>query len=142
MVRNAAIICVILAAATLAAPNTTRAQDDVAKWSAFIQGSCGKELKAYCAGVKQGQGRLLSCLYAREDKLSAKCGDAVMGSLDRLGVALGALANAKRICDADVRRLCNGVVSGNGNLVGCLATSRSAVSKDCNATLDAAFLRP
>jgi len=141
MFRKAATIFAIVAA-MLVAPNATRAQDSVAQWTKFIQGSCGKEMKSLCAGVKQGQGRILSCLYAREDRLSAKCGQAVLGSLDRLGAALGALANAKRICAADADRLCNGVVAGDGNLVGCLAKARTAVSKECNATLDAAFLRP
>jgi hypothetical protein len=31
---------------------------------------------------------------------------------------------------------------GDGNLIDCLAKARKAVSQTCNATLDAAFLRP
>jgi hypothetical protein len=135
---------VIAAALVLAAalPQAARAQDDKQQWARYIQGHCGKELKQLCTGVRQGEGRILACLYAREDKLSARCGNAVMGSLERLGAALGALANVQRVCESDARRLCNGVMAGNGNLIGCLSQARASVSAQCNAMLDTAFLRP
>ena len=135
---------VLVAAALLAAalPQTARAQDDPAQWQRYIQGHCGKELKSLCSGVTKGQGRILSCLYAREDKLSARCGNAVMNSLERLGAALGALANVQRVCESDARRLCNGVMAGQGNLIGCLSQAKGSVSAQCNAMLDTAFLRP
>jgi hypothetical protein len=122
--------------------HTAFAQDDPAKWAAYIQSNCGKEITANCKGIAMGQGRILACLYSRENKLSAKCGGAVMASLERLGTALGALANVMRVCESDAKRLCNGVVAGNGNLVGCLSQSKGSVSAQCNGTLDAAFLRP
>ena len=136
------LIGVTFALCLAAAPQPVRAQDDTAQWAKYIQSHCGKELKTHCGGITKGQGRILACLYAREDKLSAKCGNAVMNSVERLGVALGALANVIRVCEPDTRRLCNGVVAGNGNLVGCLATARPSVSSQGKATLDAAFLRP
>ena len=103
---------------------------------------CGTEIKSQCEGVKEGGGRLLACLYAREGKLSADCGNVVAVSIERLGVVLGAFANVVRICEGDAKRVCNGVVAGNGNLVGCLSHMKQSVSAQCNATLDAAFLRP
>lgn len=118
------------------------AQDRPDNYTVAVKQSCGKELKRQCKGVKEGRGRLLACLYAREDKLSAKCGEVVSASLVRLGEALGALANVRRVCERDALRLCNGVVAGNGNLIGCLTTARRSVSPECNATMDSAFLRP
>ena len=139
MLRTA-IAIVLFGAASL--PTVVSAQDTKTQWQQVIRSNCGKELKAYCAGVPEGRGRLVACLYARENKLSAKCGEAVSASLERLGTALGALANVQRVCEPDARRLCNGMVAGNGNLVGCLTTAKRSVSAQCNATLDAAFLRP
>jgi len=130
----------LVLAATL--PQAARAQDDGAQWAKYIQSNCGKELKAHCSGITKGQGRILACLYAREDKLSAKCGNAVMNSVERLGMALGALGNVVRVCEPDTRRLCNGVVAGNGNLIGCLAQAKGSVSAQCNSMLDTAYLRP
>jgi hypothetical protein len=118
------------------------AQDKVEDYVAALNATCTKEIKAQCKGVKEGRGRLLACLYAHENRLSARCGNTVMASLERLGVMLGALANVMRVCEADAKRICNGVVAGEGNLIGCLAAGRKSVSAQCNATLDAAFLRP
>jgi hypothetical protein len=118
------------------------AQDRPADYAAAIQANCSKELKSQCKSVSAGRGRLLACLYAYESKLSARCGNVVMGSIDRLGEALTALANVRRVCQGDADRLCHGVVAGDGNLIGCLTQARKVVSSQCNATLDAAFLRP
>ena len=34
---------------------------------------CKTELATHCKGVTPGEGRLLACLYAYEDKLSSRC---------------------------------------------------------------------
>jgi hypothetical protein len=46
-----------------------------------------------------------------------------------------------RRCDRDAAQLCQGVVAGQGNILGCLTTAKGAVSAQCNAALDAAYLR-
>ncbi|HWL03868.1 MAG TPA: cysteine rich repeat-containing protein [Xanthobacteraceae bacterium] len=117
-------------------------QERPEQYAAALQQSCSKDIKSLCRNVAKGRGRLLACLYARDTKLSPKCGAVVSGSIERLGEALGALANVRRVCEADAARLCKGVVPGDGNLVDCLARARSMVSERCNATLDLAFLRP
>jgi hypothetical protein len=117
-----------------------KAQDRVQNYLATVNAGCGEELAKYCKDVAGGEGRLLACLYSHESKLSDRCGNIVMGSMERLGIALGALANVARVCQADAQRLCNGVIAGEGNLVGCLSKARPSVSAQCNTTLDAAML--
>jgi hypothetical protein len=117
-----------------------KAQDRVQSYLATVNAGCGEELAKYCRDVAGGEGRLLACLYSHESKLSDRCGNIVMSSMERLGVALGALANVARVCQADAQRLCNGVIAGEGNLVGCLSKAKSSVSAQCNTTLDAAML--
>ena len=34
---------------------------------------CEKELTSYCSNVTPGEGRILACMYAHEDKLSGMC---------------------------------------------------------------------
>lgn len=118
------------------------AQDKPADYATAIKADCGKELKSLCKGVREGGGRVLACLYSREDKLGAKCAATVAMSQDRLAEALTALANVRRVCEADAMRLCSGVMPGDGNLIDCLSKARRAVSQTCNGALDAAFLRP
>lgn len=134
------VLCGVVVALSLSGPAS--AQDRPEDYRVALKVSCAKELKTLCKGVLDGRGRLLACLYSREDKLSPRCDQVVSGSLERLGEALGALANVQRVCAPDARRLCNGVVPGNGNLISCLTAGRRSVSAECNATLDSAFLRP
>jgi hypothetical protein len=38
-----------------------------------VVNGCKAELDTYCKDVTPGEGRILACLYARNDKLSGKC---------------------------------------------------------------------
>ena len=110
-------------------PEASVAQSPVvAQWKAYVLQSCGKEIKRSCKGVAAGDGRLLACLYSREKSLSAGCRTAVSAMLDRLNRSYAALSEAQRLCEPDVKRFCNGMVAGDGNLVGCLAKARSRVA--------------
>ena len=140
MICRVSVVAVALLFAGLA--TLAQAQDRPAEYAAAMRADCGKEIKSQCRGVKEGGGRVLACLYSHDAKLGAKCAATVAASVERLGEALGALANVRRVCDADAKRLCAGVMPGDGNLIDCLSQSRKAVSQTCNATLDAAFLRP
>jgi hypothetical protein len=128
----------------LSAPaiDLAEAQDRPGDYAAAIRADCAKEIKNQCKGVKEGGGRMLACLYSHDSKLTRKCAAIVAVSIVRLGDALDALASVRRACEPDARRLCSGVMPGDGNLVDCLSTARKAVSSTCNQTLDAAFLRP
>jgi hypothetical protein len=43
----------------------------------FVIGECRDDLKAHCAGIKPGEGRLLDCLDKNEAKVSARCNTAL-----------------------------------------------------------------
>jgi len=103
--------------------------------SRAVARACGKEFMKQCSGVPVGvpfgvpvkPNNALQCLQKNHENLSAKC---------------AALANkVVRWCDRDAARLCQGVVLGQGNILGCLTTARRSVSARCNAAIDAAYLR-
>jgi cysteine rich repeat protein len=114
----------------------------VAQWKTYVLESCGKEMKRFCNKVVAGDGRILSCLYARDKSLSGNCRTAVASARERLARSYAAAVEAQRICEPDARRLCAGMVPGGGNLTDCLALARTRVSRACNAVLDEALLRP
>lgn len=63
------LVGILLGASALLSGNAGAAEplvDTVAK-------GCEKELKEFCAKVTPGEGRVLACLYAYQDKLSARC---------------------------------------------------------------------
>src|SRR5436189_4384491 len=38
-----------------------------------LESSCGEDIKKYCSTVTPGEGRVLYCMQAHEDKISPKC---------------------------------------------------------------------
>jgi len=130
----AAITGLISVAILISATNSNVAQAQSTKGRAAAL-ACGQELKKQCSGVPMGvpfgvpvqPTNVLLCLQKNQAELPTRC---------------RALANnVVRRCDRDAARLCQGVVAGQGNILGCLTTARRSVSSRCNAALDAAFLR-
>src|SRR5262245_53961024 len=115
--RNSFVVLTLLVS-LVSVPAIANAQDRPQDYAGALKSACEPELTKFCGDVAGGEGRLLACLYSRESKLSGRCGTMVMNSLERLGVALGALANVVRVCQGDALRLCNGVIAGEGNLIG------------------------
>ena len=75
---------------------------------------CDKEIKTYCKDVVAGEGRVLACLYAYEDKLSGKCEYALYDAAVRLQRAITALAYVANECEADLRAFCSDIQPGGG----------------------------
>jgi hypothetical protein len=121
--------------------NVAQAQDNPKKNRTAVASACGKEIKKLCSGSRVDPGLIgadrtaapvvnsvLGCFQKSQEKLSARCAALAM--------------NVVHMCDSDAARLCSGVVAGpQGNIVGCLTMAKHMVSSQCNAALDAAFLR-
>jgi hypothetical protein len=87
--------------------------------------ACGQELKKQRSGVTVKANNMLECL--QKARVSARC---------------HALAHhVVRSCERDAVQRCEGVVAGQGNILGCLTTAQGSVSPQCNAALNEAFLR-
>src|SRR5206468_9352632 len=56
-----------------------------------VKEGCKAELESHCKDVTPGEGRLLACLYAYEDKLSSRCDYALYDASMRLERAVAAL---------------------------------------------------
>src|SRR3546814_8617697 len=67
---------------------------------------CESELQTYCSEVTPGDGRLVSCAEAYEDKLSSQC----VAAINRAGYWLTYLATTidyiARQCEADAAKHC------------------------------------
>ncbi len=87
--------------------------------------ACGKELQKQCSGVPAKANNMLECL--QKAHVSKRC--AVLAH------------RVVRMCDRDAVQRCESVVAGQGNILECLTTARGVVSAQCNAALDAVFLR-
>jgi hypothetical protein len=96
---------------------------------------CEKELTTYCKDVTPGEGRVLACLYAFEDKLSAKCEYALFDVASQLERAVAALAYAANECRDDLKKFCSNVQPGQGRLLKCIEKNEKTVSKRCKDAL-------
>ncbi len=97
--------------------------------------ACGADIKKHCKGVPLGQGGVRNCLIRNQAKNSPRCNSTMADVFRLLEIRAAAQANVARICDADARRLCQGVQPGDGNLLECALKARRAVSAKCNQAI-------
>jgi hypothetical protein len=106
-----------------------------------VANGCKAELETYCKDVTPDQGRILACLYARNDKLSGKCEFAFYDAAVQLERAVAALAYAANECDDDLDQFCRDVVTGKGRLLMCLEQNDQNVSSRCKKALQEVGLK-
>ena len=122
----------------LLAGGPARAEDTIVD---SIKRACNKELTTFCKGVPQGEGRILACLYAFEDKVSDKCIQAVYDAAVQLEQAVAALKFAASQCKTDLQKFCADVKPGEGRGLACLNKHDKDVSQTCKDALKQTGLR-
>ena len=100
-----------------------------------VANGCKIEIEKYCSQVTPGQGRILACLYAHEDKLSAKCEYALYDAAVQLERAVAALSYVANECNADLEKYCESIEPGKGRLLDCLDKHDKQVSKRCKQAI-------
>ena len=100
-----------------------------------VANGCKMEIEKYCSQVTPGQGRILACLYAHEDKLSAKCEYALYDAAAQLERAVAALSYVANECNEDLDKYCESIEPGKGRLLECLDKNDKQVSKRCKQAI-------
>jgi hypothetical protein len=100
-----------------------------------VANGCKSKITTYCKDVKPGEGRILACLYAYEDKLSGKCEYALYDAAARLERAVAALTYVAKECEADIVANCGGVKAGEGRVLQCLEKNEAKVSARCKGAI-------
>jgi hypothetical protein len=98
-----------------------------------VQGACKDELKTYCSTVTPGDGRLLLCMQAHEDKLGNACDLALFDASRNLEQALHRVERLAAACWSDIRAHC----AGGGSIGQCIAAKRGSLSPPCRAEVAA-----
>ena len=122
-----ALICGSLLSLALSASPLAAQQSIV---DAVKQG-CAKELQSYCKDVTAGEGRIASCLYAYEDKLSLGCAVAVYNGVLDLEDANAALRIYAKQCSSDLLQYCSTIPAGGGRLYACLMKNKATLTDQC-----------
>jgi len=92
---------------------------------------CKAEIQTYCKGVTPGEGRVLACLYAYQDKLSPRCEYALYDASVQLERVVNALTYVANECRGDLQAYCSNVKPGEGRLLDCLEKNKAKVSARC-----------
>lgn len=101
----------------------------------YLQGACEADLKQYCSTVTPGEGRLLHCVAAHEDKLSGQCSYALYRASSLLEQFAAAIAYVATECEADIQKHCPAVEAGEGRIVSCLQANQGQLQGGCKKAL-------
>jgi hypothetical protein len=122
-------IALLTLAAGLFLGSQSMAQDSLVE---HLINACETDIRSYCSQVTPGDGRLLHCMAAHEDKISGQCQYAFYQAasvLEQLAVATAYIASQ---CATDIETHCSGVAMGEGRILMCLSENAAEVSDACN----------
>jgi Golgi apparatus protein 1 len=119
------------------------AQADIAKavvdkltaLAAKVESSCADDIKKYCSTVTPGEGRIIYCMQAHEDKISPKCTYDLEEAATNVQTSIDSLKEAIVACKAEITGVCGNIAPGQGRIAACLITNKSAASKGCSEAL-------
>ena len=121
-------IVLVTAALLLASVMPTLADENIVE--TVVRG-CEKEINTFCKDVTPGEGRVLACLFAHNDKLSGSCEYALYDAAVQLERAVAALTYVANECEDDLDKFCESVEVGEGRLLECLNKHEKKVSDRC-----------
>jgi cysteine rich repeat protein len=107
-----------------------------------VKKACHKELTTFCKGVQPGEGRILACLYAFQDRVSGKCEYAIYDAAAQLEHAATALKFAAAECKDDLLKYCGKVEVGNGRVKACLDKNEKSLTEKCKEALKQTGITP
>ncbi len=125
------MIWVIFAAAFLSGSHAM-AQESLIE---YLVSACANDIENYCSQVTPGDGRLLYCMAAHEDKISGQCEYAFYQAaslLEQLSVAIAYFAQE---CKTEIETLCSDVEIGEGRLLACLDENEEDVGESCKTAI-------
>jgi Cysteine rich repeat len=97
--------------------------------------ACAKDIKKYCTTVTPGEGRMIYCMQAHEDKISPQCDYELEESASSVQTTADSLKDAIIACKAEITGVCGKTVPGQGRIAACLMANRSTASKGCEEAI-------
>ena len=101
----------------------------------IVADGCKKDIETYCKNVTPGEGRVLACLFAYEDKLSNRCEYALYDAAAQLERAIASLTYLANECKDDLKAYCSDIKPGEGRLINCIDKKIEKVSNRCKQAI-------
>ena len=90
------------------------------------QRACAPDIRAYCAGVQQGEGRIAQCLRSHQQQLSPACQQG-------MAKASALMKEVVQACEDDLHKFCAGAAPGT--VKDCLRANFRELSLPCKRDL-------
>lgn len=97
--------------------------------------ACKEDQAKYCSQVTLGEGRLLACFYAHQDKLSPSCEYALYDASVRLERIISALSYVATECRTEIETLCSRIQPGEGRIAQCLTEQKAELGAGCSRAM-------
>jgi hypothetical protein len=110
-------------------------QTKLAAEAAKLESSCADDIKKYCSDVTPGEGRMIYCMHAHEDKISPKCAYDLEEAAADIQLSTDNLKEAITACKTEISGVCGKTQPGQGRIAACLFANRSTVSQACGDVL-------
>jgi hypothetical protein len=129
----------LLALLAVSSTGSALAQADISKAiqeklnaeAAKLEKSCADDIKKYCSDVTPGEGRMLYCMHAHEDKISPKCAYDLEEAAADVQLHADNLKEAITACKVEISGVCGKTQPGQGRIATCLFANKSTASKAC-----------
>ena len=99
--------------------------------AAKLESACASDIKKYCTTVTPGEGRMIYCMQAHEDKISPKCAFELEDAAASVQTTADALKDAILACKAEINGVCGKIAPGQGRVATCLLENKSTASSGC-----------
>jgi hypothetical protein len=130
------LLAVLFVAPASAQTDITKAiQQKLAAETAKLENSCADDIKKYCSDVTPGEGRMIYCMQAHEDKISPKCAFDLEEAATDVQLSADNLKEAISACKAEITGVCGSTLPGQGRIAACLMANKSTASKSCGDAL-------
>jgi hypothetical protein len=127
-----ALLAVLSVGSAFAQADIAKAiQEKLAAEAAKLEKSCADDIKKYCSDVTPGEGRMLYCMHAHEDKISPKCAYDLEEAAADVQLSADNLKEAVTACKAEISGVCGKTQLGQGRIAACLFANKSTASKAC-----------
>lgn len=97
--------------------------------------ACESDIQNFCSQVTPGEGRLLACIYAHEDKLSIDCQYGMYEAAAAVSALASTFTHIAIACENDIPKHCGNIKPGEGRLLVCMKEKQNEVSSNCAKAL-------
>jgi Cysteine rich repeat len=132
-----ALLITVSASSASAQTNLAKAiQQKLAAEATKLENSCADDIKKFCSDVTPGEGRMIYCMQAHEDKISTKCAFDLEEAATDIQLSGDNLKDAISACRSEITGVCGKTLPGEGRIAACLVANKSTASKSCIEALD------